>query len=203
MWQVYTRPTSASDFFKSEKSDLSEIIYILRKQEETVRLASLSIYFQCCQFVFFYFCHFWASISKGPRYSKSIFSVLKCEVLVTVSKVPLKNWKMWFLRFFANFKGPFFVFLDTFSENLKMQAVSSILLLPECAVKTDCYWGLTFLGFFEKCAVIIFICHILLVTFHKSTMLVVQNTNSMKNYKYKSEKKCVCTKRTRKLGWQL
>jgi hypothetical protein len=38
---------------------------------------------------------------------------------------------------FRKFKRTFF--LDAFSENLKMQDVSSILLLQECAVKTDSY----------------------------------------------------------------
>jgi hypothetical protein len=41
-------------FFQIGKKCFSEIIYISRKQEETVRLASLSIYFQCCQFIYFF-----------------------------------------------------------------------------------------------------------------------------------------------------
>jgi hypothetical protein len=48
------------------------------------------------------------------------------------------------------------LFFRRILRNLKMQDVSSIFLLQKCAIKTDSYWGLTFLEFFEKCAVIIF-----------------------------------------------
>jgi hypothetical protein len=46
-----------------------------------------------------------------------------------------------------------------------MQDVIFILLLQECAIKTDSYWGLTFLGFLKNALPSFFICHILLVIY--------------------------------------
>ena len=64
-------------------------------------------------------------------------------------------WKKRFFRFFSIFKGLLF-FLHPCSENLKMQDINLNLLLQEYGVKTYFYWGLFFLGFFEKCATITF-----------------------------------------------
>jgi hypothetical protein len=94
---------------------------------------------------------------------------------------------------------------DAFSENLKMQNDSSILLLQECAVKTDSYWGLTFLGFFEKCAAIIFYVWLLHFASYISQIHHVGRSKHKFDVKLQISvrKKCVYAKRTRKLGWQL
>jgi hypothetical protein len=101
---------------------------------------------------------------------------------------------------FRKFQRTFFY---AFSENLKMQDVSSILLLQECAVKTDSYWGLTFIGFFEKCAAIIF-CMSHFASYISQSHHVCHSKHKFDvKLQISDRKKCVCTKRTPKLGWQL
>jgi hypothetical protein len=87
--------------------------------------------------------------------------------------------------------------VHAYPENVKMQNINLVLLLKEYAVKIDSL-GLIFLGFFEKCAAIIF------YTSHSQIRHVSSKHKFVKIVKLQISvrKKCVQTKKTRKLGWQ-
>jgi hypothetical protein len=73
------------------------------------------------------------------------------------------------------------------------QNFNLVLLQQEYAAKTDPYWGLTFLGFFEKCAAIIFY-----ASHFASFTAQIHHVSSLKHkFEYQSEKRGLHSKNSK------